>query len=326
MIVIETERLLIKKIEKMDFRYFLDLHTNPTIMKYFDGGPKTIQESKQRFEEIMAHQKKYGFSYYSVFLKENNKYIGQTGLYYNYDMSLNLCYAFLEEFQGKGYATESIVAVLKQGFDDFNLSVVNVMSMPENKKSINMIEKLGGKFIREKILYSGTLAWCYDIKKEDFYNALQNKTYGKYRRGVGVILIDNIGLLYFFQRNDFDKWQGVEGGLENGYTALETAYKEIQEEIGINKDKLEYITETDNFYKYKYFNNEIKHGCIGQEKKFFLFRFLGNTTDFNYSSTSAKPEFKDYKLISYKEAINLVPEFKTDIYRKVFKDFAQYLR
>ena len=116
---IETERLLIKKIQKMDFRYFLDLHTNPTIMKYFDGGAKTVPEAKQRFEEIMAHQEKYGFSYYSVFLKENNKYIGQTGLYYNYDMSLNLCYAFLEEFQGKGYATEALHICINELFISF---------------------------------------------------------------------------------------------------------------------------------------------------------------------------------------------------------------
>lgn len=326
-IVIKTENLTIKKFQKTDFRNFLSLHQNPVIMKYFDGGAKTLEQSKKRFNEVMQHQQKYGFSYYNIFLNDTNEYIGQGGLYYNYDMTINLCYAFLERFHNKGYATEAIVAILKYAFEKLNMSLITGMSAPENYPSRHLLEKVGFKITREKILMSGMRAICYSLSKNDFYDAVSKiKTYN-YRKSVGAILINNNRKIYFFQRNDFpNTWQSVEGGIDDGEEPLDAIYREIKEEIGIDRNKLEYITETDKFYKYNFINNEIKHGFIGQQKKFFLFKFNGLMSDFDYRSTNEKQEFLNTKLVSTEEAINLVPEFKKSLYEIVLKNFDKYLK
>ena len=51
LVVIETERLFIKKIVSSDFRNFLSLHQNASVMQHFDGGAKTLEQAKRRFND-----------------------------------------------------------------------------------------------------------------------------------------------------------------------------------------------------------------------------------------------------------------------------------
>jgi len=327
LIVLETENLILKKIVKTDFRSFCKIHQSPIIMKYFDGGAKTLEQARTRFNEIMSHQNKYGFSYYSVFLKNTNEYIGQAGLYYNYDMTVNLCYAFLEEFHGKGYAIEAVTAVLKQGFEEFNFSKITTMSSPENYSSMHLLEKIGAKIVKEKVLFSGMKALCYSITKEDFFEAIEKlKTY-TYRPAIGCMLINKSGEIYAFQRVDVpESWQCPEGGLDEGESELEGAYREIYEEIGIDKSKLKLIKEGEKAFRYTFDKGYTKYGYNGQKKKFFLFEFLGDINDFNYSKTSEKAEFLNVKFISKHELVDLVLPFKKQMYKEVIKEFDSYLK
>ena len=327
MIVLETENLILKKYQKEDFRHFCDIHLSPTVMKYFNGGAMNIKEAKERFDGVLAHQIKFGFSYYAVFHKITNEYVGQCGLYYNFDMSLNLCYALLDKFHNRGYGTEMITAVLKQGFEDLKFSIISVLIAVENQPSIHVVEKLGGKRGKEKILQNNLRAVDYTILKEDFYNSLKNLKHYKYRKAIGSMLINNQGLIYCFNRTDFPSWQCVEGGIDGNETPLEASYRETEEEIGIKKNQLEYISETKHFFKYNlgldYYN---KYSYIGQEKKFFLYRFLGKETDFNYKSTNQKEEFSCFKLMKSKELIKSTPYFKKEMYEYVLSEFKQWVK
>jgi len=326
-VVLETDRLFIKRFQKIDFRNFLSIHQSPTVMKYFDGGPKTLEQSKRRFTEIMKHQDRYGFSYYNLFLKSTGDYIGQAGLYYNYDMSVNLCYAILEKYHKNGYAIEAIVEILKYGFNKLNFSVVTAMSAPENYGSRHLLEKLGAKFTNERTLFSGMHVLCYSITKKDFNDALPLLKKYAYRKAIGAILINDYGLIYMFQRLDFpDTWQAIEGGIEEGESPLDAAYRETMEEVGVDRNRLELISQTKGFIKYNFENNQLKYGFIGQEKKFFLFKFIGSNTDFSYKSAAESQEFTNHKLLSKNDAIGLVPPFKKDLYRAVFKEFNGFLK
>ena len=274
----------------------------------------------------MQHQEKYGFSYYNLFLKDSNQYIGQAGLYYNYDMTINLCYALLKNFQGMGYATEAVAAILKYSFENLGIKKVTAMSAIENMSSRHLLEKVGAIFIKEKTLFSGMKALCYSIDKDDFYKATDCIKKYKYRKAVGGLLINKDGYLYMFERKDFPtNFQGPEGGLEEGENELQAIYREIEEEIGIKKDKLKLLKSSENYFRYNYLENNTKYGCIGQEKKFFLFEFLGKDTDFSYGEGEMQ-EFIDFKLFKNQEAIEFIPEFKKEIYRKVFHEFGKFLK
>lgn len=323
LIVLETERLFIKKIVPSDFRNFLRLHQDANVMKHFDGGAKTLEQARRRFNEAMEHQEKFGFSYYNVFLKDNNTYIGQTGFFYNFDMTINLCYAFLTQYQHKGYATEALSSLLKYGFETLKIPAVTLMSTPDNLASINLATKMGAVFTKKGILASGLNVYKYRIGRDDFFKALPLIKNYKYRKAVGAILVDKNNSIYLFQRNDFpDTWQSVEGGIDGEETEENAIYREIYEEIGIHKDKLKFIKKCKDYYKYNYINNEIKYGYIGQKKLFFLFEFLGNISDFSFKNENNPQEFIDVKLCNTKDVIKLTPDFKKDLYTNVLKEFS----
>ena len=56
-------------------------------------------------------------------------------------------YAMLPEYNGKGYMTEAIQAVLKYGFETLGVHSVFGCSSPENKKSIATLVR--NNFVRE---------------------------------------------------------------------------------------------------------------------------------------------------------------------------------
>lgn len=54
-------------------------------------------------------------------------------------------FAFLPEYEGKGYAYEAAEPTLKRGFE-IGFKTISAITTPDNLKSIALIEKLGLKF------------------------------------------------------------------------------------------------------------------------------------------------------------------------------------
>jgi putative (di)nucleoside polyphosphate hydrolase len=149
----------------------------------------------------------------------------------------------------------------------------------------------------------------------------------KYRKSVGAFLINRDGYIYFFRRVDFkDNWQTVEGGIDENEDVLTAVYRELKEEIGIDKKNLILLQESKDFFRYDFKNGIEKFGFHGQDKKFFLFEFIGNEKNFIYDIDKNMIEFSEFKLVDKKEAPNLVPDFKREIYLKVIEEFNNYLK
>ena len=64
-----------------------------------------------------------------------------------------------------------------------------------------------------------------------------SKKIKRYRRGVGVIILNKKRKIFIGQRFDKDKaaWQMPQGGIDRGEKAIEAAKREMQEETGIKK-------------------------------------------------------------------------------------------
>lgn len=146
----------------------------------------------------------------------------------------------------------------------------------------------------------------------------------EYRKGIGAIVLSKDNKIIAFQRCDFDKnWQGVEGGCDSKEEPRETLFREIKEEIGLDKTDYNIIKEFNEFIPYK-FPDGIKKGInsIGQKKKFFLIKLKNENQKFDFSSFNPDGnEFKDSKFVTAEELIKLVPQFKRDLYKKVLNGF-----
>jgi ribosomal-protein-alanine N-acetyltransferase len=169
----ETERIYIRPFERPDFKYFLKIHQTPKIMKNFFSDVKTTLQAKKKFDFILDHQKKYGFSYWAVCKKDTDEYMGQTGVVTNPDGSVNLCFIFPEKFWGRGYGTETTKATLKYVFEVLDLEKVRAMHTIRNVASGNVLKKSGMKFLGEKFVDRFDVAF-YELTKEQYFADKEN--------------------------------------------------------------------------------------------------------------------------------------------------------
>lgn len=145
-----------------------------------------------------------------------------------------------------------------------------------------------------------------------------------YRKGIGVILLNCENKIICFRRADFpDSWQGPEGGIDDDESILNALKREVFEEIGLKQEDYEVIKQTSKPFKYLYNkNNKVRHfGFDGQEKIFFLLKLKrDNFNDFKYDNTDSI-EFTEAKsLDEANDLIELVPNFKKELYLFVLKD------
>ena len=63
-----------------------------------------------------------------------------------------------------------------------------------------------------------------------------------YRKNVAVIVRDpSNGKLLFCRRCESDNWQFPQGGIDNGEDVTEAMYRELYEEVGLDKDDINIV-------------------------------------------------------------------------------------
>jgi putative (di)nucleoside polyphosphate hydrolase len=151
----------------------------------------------------------------------------------------------------------------------------------------------------------------------------------RYRRGVGVMLLNREGKVFVGARidNTDEAWQMPQGGIEKGEKPWAAARRELEEETAIPPHLVEKIAECPQRLKYD-LPEEIRHRLwggkwLGQDQDWYLCRFLGTDADVNIATQH--PEFREYKWIEPAELPDLIVPFKRDLYRQLLREFAEYL-
>jgi RimJ/RimL family protein N-acetyltransferase len=153
--IIETERLILRKIEESDCEFVYKLLNSPGWLKYIgDRGINNLEDAKIYIrEKVVSLYDQHGYGPYGVRTKLNNSLIGFCGLFKrDFLEDADIGFAFLPEHSGKGYAIESAVAVLEYARDVIGLRRIIAITLEQNERSINVLNKLGMVFER-KIQY-----------------------------------------------------------------------------------------------------------------------------------------------------------------------------
>ena len=153
---------------------------------------------------------------------------------------------------------------------------------------------------------------------------------GKYRRGVGVMLLNREGKVFVGARidNTDEAWQMPQGGVDaDDDDEWATALRELEEETGIPPNLVERVSTTPERLKYdlpEELRGKLWGGkWIGQDQDWFLARFLGRDSDINIATKH--PEFREWKWVDPQELPELIVPFKRDLYRRLLAEFADYL-
>lgn len=146
MTVLETGRLILRRAHAGDAEFFLELLNDPAwIRNIGDRGVRTAGEARLYIQDrLVASYERNGFGMFVVERKEEPGPIGICGLVRRDSLpDVDVGFAFLPRFWGKGYACESASAVLTYGREVLGLGRIVAIVSPDNRSSIRVLEKLG---------------------------------------------------------------------------------------------------------------------------------------------------------------------------------------
>jgi ribosomal-protein-alanine N-acetyltransferase len=152
---IQTERLTLREFKREDAVFIKDLLNTEGWLKYI--GQRNVNNEKQAIEFIDGRLRpsytEHGFGFYCVELKATKEKMGMCGLVKREGLeNLDLGFAFLPEYFGKGYAFESCQSVLLFAKNELRLKVLNAITLRNNKSSIALLERLRFQFERNVVL------------------------------------------------------------------------------------------------------------------------------------------------------------------------------
>ena len=153
MIVLETERLILRHFNTDDAPFILTLLNEPAFLRYIgDKKVRTLDDARQYIlNGPRASYERHGFGLCQVELKHTHAPIGMCGLLKRDELpDPDIGFAFLPDYRNKGFAFEAAAAVLKDARERLKLNRILAIVNPDNDASIKLLQKLGFTFERVK--------------------------------------------------------------------------------------------------------------------------------------------------------------------------------
>ena len=154
---IQTERLRGERIRMDDREDLLVMHRDPKVMATL-GGVRSTDESDRFLSESVEHWDRHGFGLWILREPGTGRYVGRAGLRHvdvGDGPEIELAYALMSEFWGRGLATEVGREILGIGFGPLGLKRLACFTSATNLGSRRVMEKLGFTFDRE-IIHGGS--------------------------------------------------------------------------------------------------------------------------------------------------------------------------
>lgn len=156
--VLETDRLILRRLAIEDTEFILKLLNEPSFLRYIgDKNVRTLDDA--RLYIMNGPVKSYeqnGFGLYKVELKETGAPIGISGLVKRDNLpDPDIGFAFLPEYWNNGYAFESAAAVMGDARETLKLKRILAITTPDNDASAKLLGKIGLRFDRMTRLSEG---------------------------------------------------------------------------------------------------------------------------------------------------------------------------
>lgn len=145
-----------------------------------------------------------------------------------------------------------------------------------------------------------------------------------YRPGVGIILANKEGLIFWARRVGREAWQFPQGGIRAHEPPEQALYRELSEEIGLTKQDVRIVSESSEWLRYRFpeylKRNNPSLDFKGQKQKWFLLEFISDDSQIRLDEHET-PEFDEWRWVSYWYPLRYVIGFKRNVYRKALKEF-----
>ncbi len=170
---IETERLILRYIEPGDVYDMYEYASRNDVCEFLLWRPHVNLATTEGYIEFLQKRYKKGlYADWALELKESGKMIGTCGYAHinSESAECEIGYVLSPEYQGNGYMTEAVNAILELTFDVLELESARLRIISENESSIRLAKRMGFKH---------TESIQMDIKEEkrdvDIYSITKNE-------------------------------------------------------------------------------------------------------------------------------------------------------
>jgi len=168
MIILETERLTLRRLLPDDLEDLSTLYSDPQVIRYIPDAPRKLEETREELEWFLnGHPRHPELGLWATIHKPTGAFIGRCGLLpwtIDGQEEVEVAYLFARDYWGQGLGTEVARALVAYGFEQLGLSRLISLVEPENQASMRVAEKAGMAFEKagrdDKGLY-----WLFAVQK-----------------------------------------------------------------------------------------------------------------------------------------------------------------
>ena len=150
-----TERLVLKPTTEEDAEFIFELLNTPKWLKFIgDRNVRSTTDAAEYIKTRMLPQlERLGYGNYTVVRTSDNIKIGTCGLFDREGLEgIDIGFAFLPDYEGKGYGFESANKLKEVAFEEFGIKEINAITSKENINCQKLLGKLGLKLKGTTIL------------------------------------------------------------------------------------------------------------------------------------------------------------------------------
>jgi len=151
--ILETERMIFRRLEPGDLAALAALYADAELRRYFPEGTLTREETREELAWFLnGHPRHPELGLWAAIHKKNGQFIGRCGLLpWTIDGvdEVEIAYLIAKPWQRRGLGSEAARALVRHGFETLGLKRLIALIDPEHTASIRTAESAGLRFWKE---------------------------------------------------------------------------------------------------------------------------------------------------------------------------------
>lgn len=175
---LKSDRLILRELSEKDLDFMYEMERNELVYFYEEDEEPSKEQVHKAYSKRINSMKKSKDEYFILLISthaEGNP-VGQVNIQLNWEeiREWEIGYALHPDYWGNGYASEAAKLLIENIFKNFNAHKVVAFCNGNNKKSANLLERIGMK--RDGVLREGRRwrnEWCdefvYSMLEKDYF-------------------------------------------------------------------------------------------------------------------------------------------------------------
>jgi ribosomal-protein-alanine N-acetyltransferase len=168
-LVLETERLLLRRLTMADLDPLAALYRDPEVRRYFPDGTRTHEQTREELQWVIdVYYARYGYGLWATILRETGDFVGRCGLLpweIEGRPEVEVAYLLDRNHWGRGLATEAARAIADHAFATLPVERLICLVDPANNASANVATKIGMTLFRDDYVDEYGPAHIYAVQR-----------------------------------------------------------------------------------------------------------------------------------------------------------------